>query len=86
MNKIVKRRKDLAISPGRRLPIGIGNSLFHFAYACAPAEFAKFAFLYVPGQERCLCQLARNGLQPHTIFDIGAYRGKLNRMAYGQFD
>ena len=58
------------------------NSLFHFAYACAPAEFERFAFLYAAGQEQCLRQMARNGFHPRTIVDVGAYRGDWSRMAH----
>ena len=82
MGKFVKRAKDLAISTGRRLPEGLRNSLFHFAYACAPAEFERFAFLYASGQEQCLRQMARNGFHPRTIVDVGAYRGDWSRMAH----
>ena len=82
MGNILKGVKDLAIFAGRRLPQRVRNSLFHFAYACAPAEFERFAFLYASGQEQCLRQMARNGFNPRTIVDVGAYRGDWSRMAH----
>jgi FkbM family methyltransferase len=79
---MLKRMKRLAISAAGFLPQGTRNSLFHFAYACAPEEFARFSFLYSAGQEQCLRQLASNGFQARTIVDVGAYRGDWARMAH----
>jgi ribosomal protein RSM22 (predicted rRNA methylase) len=56
--------------------------LVHFAFACAPAEFEKLAFLYAnaSSQENSLRQMA-GSWSPRTIVDVSTYKGDWSRMA-----
>src|ERR1035437_10948710 len=84
MGNILKHVKNWTISGGRLFPVGLRRSLFHFAFACAPAEFEKFAFLYAnaPSQENLLRRMAGYGISPRTIVDVGAYKGEWGRMVH----
>ena len=59
-----KRIKHWAKWAGQQLPLRLRNSLFHFAFACAPTEFENFAFLYANAPSRfypCQIGVSQNG-------------------------
>jgi len=83
MNYIIKHAKSASVAAGKLLPATVRKALFHFAFACAPNEFEKYAFLYAnaPSQENRLRWIAAKGFSPRVILDVGAYRGDWSRMA-----
>jgi FkbM family methyltransferase len=65
------------------LPVRLKNSLLHLSFNAARAEFDRFSYLYAhaPNMEMGLSSLARRGLQPVQVIDVGAFEGDWSRMA-----
>lgn len=73
--------KSLLIGLGSKLPSGVRNSLFHFAYSCAPDEFVKFTYECGNGdQSYAMARIAARGFSPKTVVDVGAYHGHWSEM------
>jgi FkbM family methyltransferase len=75
--------KSALTTVANTLPIGIKNSLLHLAFNIARPEFDRFSYLYshAPNMEMGLSALARRGIQPANIIDVGAFEGDWSRMA-----
>jgi FkbM family methyltransferase len=65
------------------LPERVKNSLLHLSFNVARPEFDRFSHLYAhaPNMELGLSTLARRGLQPTTVIDVGAFEGSWSEMA-----
>jgi FkbM family methyltransferase len=83
MSSGIRTIKSTAISALSILPAGIRNALFHLSFNIARPEFEIFSHLYAhaPNMELGLAALARRGLQPKTILDVGAFEGDWSAMA-----
>jgi FkbM family methyltransferase len=59
------------------------NSLFHLSFHLAPTEFETFSYEYnfAPNMKFGLAAVAKRGLSPQTIVDVGAFRGDWSRLA-----
>lgn len=59
------------------------NSLFHLSFHLARSEFNRFAYEigHAPDMEFGLRAVAKRGLAPKTIIDVGAFEGNWSRMA-----
>ncbi len=73
--------KNALIALGRRLPARLRSAVFHYGFNIARDEYEEFAFRYSGGHEVHLRALARNGLAPRLIVDIGANTGEWTRTA-----
>ena len=59
------------------LPQGAKDAIFGLGFDLAPDRFREFAYRYAfaPDMERSLVDIAKRGLQPSHIVDIGAFHG-----------
>jgi FkbM family methyltransferase len=75
--------KSVVLNAFNILPTKLKNSLFHLSFNIARPEFDRFAHLYAhaPNMEAGLNSLARRGLNPTTVIDVGAFEGNWSRMA-----
>jgi FkbM family methyltransferase len=75
--------KTAAIAILGGLPSSLKNSIFHLSFNIARPEFDRFAHLYAyaPNMELGLAAVARRGIQPAVVIDVGAFEGDWSRMA-----
>jgi FkbM family methyltransferase len=65
------------------LPERIKRSLFHLSFNLAKTEFERFAYEYcfAPNMYHGLTAIARRGLSPNTVIDVGAFEGNWSKLA-----
>jgi hypothetical protein len=80
MNKV--KRAVISILD-KTLPERLKRSLFHLSFHLAPSEFDRFAYdvNHAPSMELGLAAVAKRGMTPKTIIDVGAFEGDWSRMA-----
>lgn len=80
MNKV--KRAVISILD-KTLPERLKRSLFHLSFHLAPSEFDRFAYEvnHAPSMELGLAAIAKRGMAPKTIIDVGAFEGDWSRMA-----
>lgn len=80
MNKV--KRAVISIL-NKTLPERLKRSLFHLSFHLAPSEFDRFAYEvnHAPSMELGLAAVAKRGMTPKTVIDVGAFEGDWSRMA-----
>ncbi|MBR0685659.1 FkbM family methyltransferase [Bradyrhizobium manausense] len=80
MNKV--KRTVISIL-NKTLPERLKRALFHLSFHLAPSEFDRFAYEvnHAPDMELGLAAVAKRGMTPKTIIDVGAFEGDWSKMA-----
>lgn len=76
-------KKQLISLADAVLPQSIKDKIFGLGFNLAPARFEEFAYKYAfaPNMALSLKDIARRGLQPKHVADVGAYGGHFAQMA-----
>ncbi len=76
-------KKQLISLADAVLPQSIKDKIFGLGFNLAPKRFEEFAYRYAfaPNMALSLTDIAKRGLQPKHIADVGAYGGKFAQMA-----
>ena len=78
-------KQALHAASRRFLPAALKRRIVSFGRKLDPASFEELAYndLFAPNMTLGLQHLARRGLQPRHIVDVGAFHGDWSRMARG---